>query len=519
MTQKFDCPSCGAPLDIDADTDPVIRCPYCKGTVVVPPDMRLTDRPQKSQEPVILKAHSSIGAQQDQAATWEKIISLAESGKKIEAIALFRQLTGVSLADAKRSVDAILVGQAVNLSDYFTPQPVLNKSAMLDEVARLAGEGKTVEAIRVYRETFDVSLKEAKTAVERIQAGHLDEVKQMAAQGIYIAQVQPPVRVALPIAKAAAPLGMDVGCFTVSLISFILLTTLIPILLAMAQRGGPLFNTWSRINPFSYARLAMTFGGEGSGAGLFTDARRLAADPQTGNIAVAEAETGRIQVFDPTGKFLTQWNAGEKAKHLDDMDIDRQGNLYLTYAGAIHIHNLQTGSEIAVISGFNEEAERFTNLATMDDGSLLAVAEGETVVRFNTDRLPEIVLPAAISSLSGDYESEAKISVDGVGNFYLLAVDNDAVFKFDPQGRLINRFGAAGDEKGQFSFPDCISVDNQSRIYVSDTKGIQVFAADGRYLDKIVLNGGVFDIDINDQNEIFTISTDEMVSKFVVKSR
>jgi sugar lactone lactonase YvrE len=201
------------------------------------------------------------------------------------------------------------------------------------------------------------------------------------------------------------------------------------------------------------------------------------------------------------------------------MDIDRQGNLYLTYAGTIHIHNLQTGSEIAVISGFNEEANRFTNLATLDDGGLLAVAEGETVVRFNTDRIPAVILPAAISNLSGDRESDAKIAVDGLGNIYLLAADNEAVFKFDPQGKLISRFGSEGDEKGQFSFPDSILIDNQSRVYVSDTKGIQVFAEDGRYLDKIVLNGGVFDMDINDQNEIFIVSTDDMVSKFIVKSR
>jgi hypothetical protein len=390
---------------------------------------------------------------------------------------------------------------------------------MLDVVARLAGEGKTIDAIRVYRETFDVSLKEAKTAVLRIQAGHLDEVRQMAAQGEYIAQVQPPVRIILPTAKVAAPLGMGVGCFTVSLITFILLSTLVPILLAMAQRGGPLFNTWSRMNPFSYANLAMTFGGEGSGAGLFTDARRLAVDPQSGDIAVAEAETGRIQVFDLDGKFLTQWNAGDNAKYLNDLDIDRRGNLYLTYAGDIHIHDLLTGSKVAVISGLDDGMRRFSNLATLNDGGLLAVIEGETVVQINQDRQVQVILPAAVSSLSGGYESEAKIAVDGVGNIYLLAVDNEAVFIFDPQGKLISRFGAEGDEEGQFSFPDSILIDNQSRVYVSDTKGIQVFAQDGRYLAKIVLNGGVFDMDINDQNEIFAISTDEMVSKWIVKSR
>jgi ribosomal protein L7/L12/DNA-directed RNA polymerase subunit RPC12/RpoP len=576
MTQKFDCPSCGAPLDIDADIDPVIRCPYCNGTVVVPPEMRLTGAPRMPQESVILNAHAGTAGQQDkdaeeitrlaqngdilqatlrirsltgddlkeamhlaegiaagrpvtlihvetsedlqdQAAVWQKLIQLAQSGKKIEAIALLRKLTGVSLADAKRSVEAIQAGESFQISDFITPLPVLNKSAMLDEVARLAGAGKTLDAIRVYRETFDVSLKEAKTAVEKIQAGHLDEVQQMAAQGVYIAQVQPPVSIS--VAKVAAPLGLGVGCFTLGLIGFILLATFIPIILAMSQRGGPLFNTWSRISPFSYANLAMTFGGEGSGAGLFSDARLLAVDPQNGNIAVAEAETGRIQVFDSAGKFLTQWNAGEKAQYMEDMDIDRGGNLYLTYAGEIHIHDILTGSEAGVIGGFEERAERFTNLATLDDGGLLVVAEGETVVHFTSDRVPEVLLPEAISSLSGENESDAKIAIDGVGNTYLLGIDNQAVFKFDPQGKLVTRFGADGDEEGQFSFPSCILIDNQSRIYISDTKGIQVFAADGRYLDKIVLNGGVFDMDINDQNEIFTISTDEVVSKFTLKSR
>lgn len=578
MTQSFNCPSCGAPLDIDADTDPVIRCPYCKGTVVVPPEMRLPEIPRTPQEAIVLNARTGTADQQDQAAAeitnlaqngdilqatirirsltgenlpeakqmaeaiasgrpvtmihvetseelqdqaavWQKIISLAQSGKKIEAIALFRQLTGVSLADAKKSVEAIQVGQALSLSDLISPLPVLNKSAMLDEVARLAGEGKKLDAIRVYRETFDVSLKEAKTAVERIQAGHFDEVQQMAVQGVYIRQVQPPVKVSVPVTKIVAPLGLGVGCFTTGMIAFILLTTFVPIILAMSQRGGPLFNTWSRVNPFGYANLALTFGGEGTGAGLFTNARLLAVDPQNGNIMVAEWGTGRIQIFDPHGKYLTQWNLGEEAAYLDDLDIDRKGNVYILYTGDIHIFDAQTGRQTAVIGGIEESAERFSNLATTDNGGFVAVADGETIVHFNADRLPELILPDAISRISGDDESEGKIAIDGLGNYYLLGVDTDAVFKFDPQGKLLTRFGAEGDEKGQFSSPRSILTDNQSRIYVSDSKGIQVFAVDGRYLDKIQLNGFIFSMDINDLNEIFTVSNDQMVSKFILKSR
>jgi DNA-directed RNA polymerase subunit RPC12/RpoP len=36
MAQVFNCPSCGASLDYEGDDDPVVRCPYCNSTVIVP---------------------------------------------------------------------------------------------------------------------------------------------------------------------------------------------------------------------------------------------------------------------------------------------------------------------------------------------------------------------------------------------------------------------------------------------------------------------------------------------------
>jgi ribosomal protein L7/L12/DNA-directed RNA polymerase subunit RPC12/RpoP len=163
MPNTFNCPSCGAPLDIDADSDPVIRCPYCKGTVVVPPDLRLPAVGKKPQAPVVLEGR--IGSAFQQAAQLAEVTRLAQAGQKIEAIKLFRQLTGVGLKDAKDVVDGIAAGQPFTLSSLETSQPVLNKSAMLNEVARLVEVGNKLEAIKVYRETFDVSLAEAKAAV------------------------------------------------------------------------------------------------------------------------------------------------------------------------------------------------------------------------------------------------------------------------------------------------------------------------------------------------------------------
>ena len=246
-------------------------------------------------------------------------------------------------------------------------------------------------------------------------------------------------------------------------------------------------------------------------------ARHVAVDPQTGNLIIAEHGGGRIQVFDPSGKFITQWNTGNADIYIVDLDIDRQGNVYVIYSANIHVLNAETGQEIATISEVGGNNAFFSNLATTDDGGFIAVSHGETLVRFNSDRTAEVLAPSAISSISGDSELDAKIAVDGVGNIYLLGIFNDSVFKFDSQGKFVTRFGSAGEEKGQFRAPHAIAVDNQSRVYVSDAKGLQVFEADGRYLDKFEVNGFVFGIDINDKNEIFTVANDQKVSKFIMK--
>jgi hypothetical protein len=41
MVERFDCPSCGAPLDYDGSGYPSMRCPFCNNTVVVPEALRV----------------------------------------------------------------------------------------------------------------------------------------------------------------------------------------------------------------------------------------------------------------------------------------------------------------------------------------------------------------------------------------------------------------------------------------------------------------------------------------------
>ena len=88
-------------------TDLTVRCPFCSSSVIVPETLRPT-------APVAGRSPSP-------------------------------QVVGLDT----------LMGQASNLRD----------------IARLLRAGKKIEAIKVYRGTFDVGLAEAKTAVEALESG------------------------------------------------------------------------------------------------------------------------------------------------------------------------------------------------------------------------------------------------------------------------------------------------------------------------------------------------------------
>ena len=89
----------------------------------------------------------------------------------------------------------------------------------------------------------------------------------------------------------------------------------------------------SHSDPNVFANETMTFGSEGIGPGMMTDARSIAVDGQ-GNIYVGEYSGGRIQVFDANGKFITQWIADPKMP-LRGLAVDRKGTAYVVQKGII----------------------------------------------------------------------------------------------------------------------------------------------------------------------------------------
>ena len=105
----------------------------------------------------------------------------------------------------------------------------------------------------------------------------------------------------------------------------------------------------------------------------------------------------------------------------------------------------------------------------------------------------------------------ARAAIDGLGNVYVFGGFSErgkssvAVFKFDPSGTFLNRFGSSGDEPGQLHAPHNIVVDGRGRVYVSDINGLQVFDADGRFLERLNAGRTLFGMVFNDRDDLFVV--------------
>ena len=250
------------------------------------------------------------------------------------------------------------------------------------------------------------------------------------------------------------------------------------------------------------------------GPGRFKDARAIAVDG-SGKIYVGEYIGGRVQVFDPAGKFITQWMVDAKMP-LRGLAADRNGIVYVVQKGAISRYEGATGKLLGEL-GY-PEGGGFDNLTMAADGGLVAAwyRNRDDIVRFNSEGQPVRTIRAAISSITDDSELDTRVAVDGLGNIYALGSFNNAVFKFSSEGKFITRFGDAGDQPGQFRAASAIAVDGKGRVFVSDIKGVQVFDTNGRYLGVFDPEGMAFGMVFNDTNELF-IAARNHVLKLALK--
>jgi streptogramin lyase len=112
MPSSFACPNCSAPLDYEGD-EPTHRCPYCNSSVIVPDSLR-SARSDPLNAPHVGGGTPWVGSALLSPAERLREIGLQiRAGNKAEAIRIYRETFNVGLAQAKEAVDALAAGRPV----------------------------------------------------------------------------------------------------------------------------------------------------------------------------------------------------------------------------------------------------------------------------------------------------------------------------------------------------------------------------------------------------------------------
>lgn len=227
MGKKFDCPACGAPMEYDGESTLFQNCGSCGAPIVVPSSIVERDRDEEIEavinmppakvleadnmsqvfdhldkqevrveeekasgevsDPILVESKKELdnmmfdaGVEdfpadsiEDETATTishpeikEKIFSELRAGRKIEAIKIYRDTYNSSLADAKETIEKAFM-PFVNQDDTSSNKPAMTGEEVMEQIFRALRGNSKINAIKIYREAYNTSLEDAKEAIEK----------------------------------------------------------------------------------------------------------------------------------------------------------------------------------------------------------------------------------------------------------------------------------------------------------------------------------------------------------------
>lgn len=136
------------------------------------------------------RGHNDISARLDELDALllqrDEIAALLSTGRKIEAIKIYRQDTGASLAEAKTAVERMesaMFEHKTSNSLFWNTQAEdeknaedaagreIHREAWWAEIEQLVRQKRKIEAIKLYRTYTNTGLREAKEAIDQLEQG------------------------------------------------------------------------------------------------------------------------------------------------------------------------------------------------------------------------------------------------------------------------------------------------------------------------------------------------------------
>ena len=173
MSKEFNCPSCTAPIVFGGGESIFQTCKTCHAPIVIPSEIFYPkDKQIESGNFATLTNDISVDPEKvtneltpgDELPNKNEVI---DPEAKIEKFEIYQEKIGMNSVEAKQAVDKIIVSGS-KLIENAPYKPPVEVSA-LDRIKSELRSGDKIEAIKIYRETYGKSLKEAKKIVEAIE--------------------------------------------------------------------------------------------------------------------------------------------------------------------------------------------------------------------------------------------------------------------------------------------------------------------------------------------------------------
>lgn len=133
MPQSFKCPACAAPLEYAGGDSPFAKCTFCGNSVIVPEELR-SDKKQENPFAQLFESSGVMNAMpsMEQITKLKEIKNLVQKGNKIEAIKIYRETFGVGLKEAKDAVEKLEAGQPLVFTQTTTATPQTGPPSIMD---------------------------------------------------------------------------------------------------------------------------------------------------------------------------------------------------------------------------------------------------------------------------------------------------------------------------------------------------------------------------------------------------
>ena len=254
--------------------------------------------------------------------------------------------------------------------------------------------------------------------------------------------------------------------------------------------GKPMTGShWSvQVTGHQYKALPL-FGLRGEGRpGEFNVPHSIAVSEKTGNIAIADYDNNRVQLFDSELKYLgTIGNKGcraERIKHPASVAFTASGDVIVIHGKVFE------PSEMFL---FTEHGQFIKHISQhlIDPLRVSVRTDGHMIVTYFGDDSVKVVSPDGTELLQSfsapDCDASPLFAVYHQDMFFVSYFPGHCVKVFSKEGVFLYDIGSGGSGDGQLDHPDGLAIDKFNNLIVCDwgNNRLQVFSLDGKFVNSV----------------------------------